>query len=152
MIFLGIEVQHSKSGISISKSKYASAVLKIFSMSNCKREPTQVITGLKLRKDDDGSTIDPTLFKMLVGILMYLIATRPDIMYGVSLISIFMESPKDSHWQADKSILRYVSGKKYLGIMYSTSNFFNSLDTLTVTMEETQMTGRAHLGTHFILV
>ena len=66
-------------------------------MSNCKVSPTLVITGLKLSKDDDGSTIDPTLFKSIVGSLMYLIETRPNIKYGVSLISIFMESPKDSH-------------------------------------------------------
>ena len=55
---------------------------------------------------------------------MYLTATRPDIMYGVSLISRFMESPKDSHWQAGKRILRYVSGTRDLGIMYSTSENF----------------------------
>ena len=89
-------------------------------MSNCKSVPTPLITGLKLSKHDDGSTVDPTMFKMLVGNLMYLIAMRPDIMYGVSLISRFMEPPKDSHWQAGKRIMRYVSGTKDLGIMYST--------------------------------
>ena len=92
--FLGIEVQQSKSGIFISQSKYANTVLKRFNMSNCKAVPTLVITGLKLSKDDDGSMVDPTLFKRLVGNLMYLTAMRPEIMYGVSLISIFMESPK----------------------------------------------------------
>ena len=55
---------------------------------------------------------------------MYLTTTRPDIMYGLILISRFMESPKDSHWQAGKIILRYVSGTKYLGIMYSISENF----------------------------
>ena len=103
------------------KSKYASEVLKIFNMSNCKTAPTLVITGLRLIKDDEGSIVDPMLFKRLVGSLMYLTAIRPEIMYGVSLISRFMESPKDSHWQASKRILRYVSGTKNLGIMYSTS-------------------------------
>ena len=90
-------------------------------MSNCKTAPTPVITGLKLSKDDEGYTVDPTLFKRLVGSLMYLTPTRPKIMYGVSLILRFIESPKDSHWQVGKIIMRYVSGKKYLGIMYSTS-------------------------------
>ena len=71
-----------------------------------------------MSKDDEGYTVDPTLFKMLVGSLMYLTAIRPNIMYGVSLISRFMESPKDSHWQAGKRILRYVNGTKNLGIMY----------------------------------
>ena len=55
---------------------------------------------------------------------MYLTATRPDIMYGISLISRSMESPKDSHWQAGKRIMRYVSGTKDFGIMYSTSKNF----------------------------
>ena len=77
-----------------------------------------------MSKGDEGSTVDPTLFKRLVGSLMYLIVTRPNIMYGVSLISRFMESPKDSHWQASKTILRYVSGTKDLGIMYPTSENF----------------------------
>ena len=95
--FLGIEVQQSESGIFISQTKYASEVLKIFNMSNWKTAPTLVITGLKLSKDDDGSIVDPTLFKRLVGSLMYLTATRPDITYGVILISRFMESPKESH-------------------------------------------------------
>ena len=74
--FLGIEVQQSKSGIFISQSKYACAVLKRFNMSNYKVAPTLVITCLKLSKDDDGSIVDATLFKRLVGNLMYLIATR----------------------------------------------------------------------------
>ena len=68
-------------------------------MSNGKISPIPVITGLKLSKDDEGSTVDPTLFKRLVGSLTYLTATRPNIMYGVRLISIFMETPKDSHWK-----------------------------------------------------
>ena len=88
---------------------------------SCNKIFPNLLKYVKLSKDDEESTVDPTLFKRLVGSLMYLTATRPDIMYGVSLISRFMESPKDSHWQAGKRILRYVSGTKDLGIMYSTS-------------------------------
>jgi hypothetical protein len=90
-------------------------------MEDSKEAPTPIITGLKLRKEDKGSKVDPTLFKRLVGDLMYLIATRPDIMYGVSLISKFMETIKESHWKDGKRILRYVNGTKYFCIKYSTS-------------------------------
>ena len=55
---------------------------------------------------------------------MYLTTTRPDIMYGVSLISRFMDSPKTLHWQAGKRILRYIAGTMNHGILYSTSNDF----------------------------
>ena len=72
--------------------------------------------GLKLRKDDSSKDFDPSLYKSIVGSLMYLTTTRPDIMHAVSLISRFMERPKDAHWQAAKRILRYVKGTKKYGI------------------------------------
>ena len=64
--FLGIEVQQSKSVIVRSQWKYASAVLKRFNVSNCKKTPTPVITSLKLSKDDDGSTVDPVMNKNII--------------------------------------------------------------------------------------
>jgi len=94
---LGIEVHESKIGIFISQSKYAHEILKRFNMVNSKATPTRVIKGLKLRKEDKWYKVDATLFKRLVGSLMYL---RPDILYGVILISIFMETPKEPHWKA----------------------------------------------------
>ena len=60
---------------------YASAAFKKFNMSNCKKSPTPVISGLKLSKEDDGSTVDPMLIKRMVGSLMCLTMTRPNIMY-----------------------------------------------------------------------
>ena len=60
----------------------------------------------------------------MVGSLMYLTATRPDIMYAVILISRFMEMPKETHWKAGKRILRYVNGTKEYGVLYfETDNF-----------------------------
>ena len=98
MRYFGIEVEQCKDDILVSHSKYENKVVKIFNIVNSKFSPTLIITSLKWSKYDDGSKVDPTIFKRLVGILMYLTMTRPDIMYGVSLISRFMESlsPKDS--------------------------------------------------------
>eukprot|EP00253_Pinus_taeda_P020154 PITA_20154 len=86
----------------LDTNKYSKDLLKRFRMENCKPVPTPVATGTKLSKDDEGSNVNPTLFKILVGSLMYLTATRPDIMQGASLISIFMETPKDTHWSVGK--------------------------------------------------
>ena len=54
--------------------------------------------GLKLSKDDNSKDFDPSLYKSIVGSLVYLNATRPNIMHAVSLISKFMERPKEAHW------------------------------------------------------
>ena len=70
--FLEIEVHQSKIDIFISKSKYVHEILKIFNMVNSKETRTPVITGLKLSNEDKGSKVDPTLFKKLVGSLIYL--------------------------------------------------------------------------------
>jgi len=77
--------------------------------------------GLKLSKEDSSKDFDPSVYNSIVGSLMYLTATRPDIMYAVSLISRFMEKPKETHWQAAKRIMRYVKGTKRYGIFYTVS-------------------------------
>jgi hypothetical protein len=95
--FLGIEVVQSDDGIFICQTKYANEVLKRFRMLNCKLAATPMATGTKLTKYDEGSYVDLTLYKKLVGSLMYLTTMRPDIMFVVSLISRFMETPKSTH-------------------------------------------------------
>jgi hypothetical protein len=66
-------------------------------MDKFKPSETPIALGKKLSKKDESSTIDSTLYKTLVGSLMYLTATRPNIMFATSFVSRFMESPNDSH-------------------------------------------------------
>ena len=79
-------------------------------MQNSKATPTPTEIGLKLSKVDYNKSVNPTIYKSMVESLMYLTTTQPEIMHAISLISRFMETPKDSHWQAGKRILRYVNG------------------------------------------
>ena len=93
-------------------------------MQNNKAAPTPIAPSLKLSKEDCKKSVNPTLYNSMVGSLMYLTATRPNMMHVVSLISRSIESPKDSHWQAGKRILRYVNGTKGYGILYTTNDEF----------------------------
>eukprot|EP00253_Pinus_taeda_P013208 PITA_13208 len=119
--FTGIEVDQNENGIFISQARYVNEVLERFHIQECKATITPTVMGLKLSKEDNSKDFDPRLYKSIVGSLMYLTATRPDIMYDVSLISRFMERPKKAHWQAAKRILRYVKGTKRFGILYTVS-------------------------------
>eukprot|EP01018_Ginkgo_biloba_P038382 Gb_02966 [translate_table: standard] len=85
--FLGIEVTQNSDGTFISQEKYANDILKRFRMQNSKATITPIAMGVKLSKEDESRKVDSTLYKSLVGSLMYLTAIRPDIMYAVSLIS-----------------------------------------------------------------
>lgn len=122
--FLGIEVKQTENGIFISQAKYVAKFLERFKTQNSKSAPTQTIIGLKLRKEDCSSNVNPTLYKSMICSLMYLTATRPDIMYAVSLVSRFMETPKETHSQATKMILRYVNGIKQYGVLYTAGSDF----------------------------
>jgi len=74
---------------------------------------------VKLSLENDEKEVDPTLFKQIVGSLRYLCHTRPDIAYGVGLISRYMVKPTTSHLVAAKRIMRYVKGTSSYGIQYS---------------------------------
>ena len=117
--FLGIKVNQSEDGIFICQTKYAKDILKRFKMVNCKLVVTPIVIGKKLSKKDEGSCVDLTLYKRLVGSLMYLTAKGADIIFVVSLISRFMKTPKSTHWQAGKRILRYVVGTTDYGVLYT---------------------------------
>lgn len=80
-------------GIFITQKKYALEILDRFKMKNCNSVATPAEPGLKLAKDSKGKKVDNSFFKQIVGRLMNLTATRPDIIYAVSLISRFMEHP-----------------------------------------------------------
>ena len=106
--FLGLEVVQSDSGIFVSQKKYVREILNRFKMQNCNSTNIPVEFGLKLNKAGRGAKVDSTLYKQIVGSLMYLTATRPDVMYAISLVNRYTESPTELHLLATKRILRYL--------------------------------------------
>ena len=77
---------------------------------------------MKLVREGKGKSVDPTFYKSLIGSLRYLTATRPDIVFGVGILSRFMEKPYNCHLQAAKRILRYIKGTLSDGIFYDGAN------------------------------
>ncbi|CAL2241824.1 unnamed protein product [Prunus armeniaca] len=116
--FLGIEVKQTSNGVFIGQKKYAEEILKRFHMEDCNSVQNPIVPGTKLNKDVGGELVNSTHFKQIVGSLMYLTATRPDPMFVVSLISRYMESPTELHYQKAKRVLRYLKGTTDLGLFY----------------------------------
>ncbi|CAJ2653193.1 unnamed protein product [Trifolium pratense] len=116
--FLGVEVIQSEEGIYISQQKYAAEVLGRFGMENCNSVCSPIVPGCKLDKDEDGDATDAREYKQIVGSLMYLLATRPDLAYSVCLVARYMERPTNMHLTAVKRILRHLKGTLTNGIMY----------------------------------
>nr|GEZ09403.1 putative RNA-directed DNA polymerase [Tanacetum cinerariifolium] len=115
--FLGIEVMQTATGIHVSQQRYAVEILNRFNMVNCNAVVNPIVPGCKL-KLEEGESVDETLFKSLVGCLMYITTTRPDIQFVVSYISRFMSKPTDIYFAASKRVLRYLQGTVDYGIWY----------------------------------
>lgn len=119
---LELEVWKDSGQTFLTQGKYARNLLERFRMEQCKTAATPLQQNLKLSSDDGTKQVDATLYRQLVGSLIYLTTTWPDLAYSVSVLSQFMSRPLDSHWNAAKCVLRYLSGTCNYGILYTDSS------------------------------
>ncbi|GJW64493.1 putative ribonuclease H-like domain-containing protein [Tanacetum coccineum] len=112
------EVEQRKDGIFLSQDKYVSDILKKFGFFSVKTASTPMETHTPLSKDADVKDVDVHLYRSMIGSLMYLTSSRPDIMFAVCACSRFQVQPKASHMHAIKRIFRYLKGQPTLGLWY----------------------------------
>jgi hypothetical protein len=116
--FLGLQIKQLKEGTFITQDKYIKDILKKFKMDDCKAIKTPIATNAHLNLDVDSKPIDQSLYHSLIGSLLYLTTSRPDIMFSVCLCARFQANPKESHLSALKRILRYLKHTPNIGLWY----------------------------------
>lgn len=116
--FLGIEVSYSRQGIFVSQQKYVTDLLKEAGKLGCKPAATPIEPNQKLGEAKEEPVVDREMYQRLVGKLIYLAHTRPDIAYSVSMISQFMHDPRESHLQAAYRVLHYLKGSPGKGVLF----------------------------------
>ncbi|GKD03095.1 retrovirus-related pol polyprotein from transposon TNT 1-94 [Tanacetum coccineum] len=116
--FLGLQIKQMEDGIFFNQSKYIKEMLKKFGLEDSKPMKTPMSPDTKLTKDEECESVDSTKYRGMIGSLLYLKASRPDIMFSVCLCARFQEAPKTSHLEAVKRIFRYIKGTMHLGLWY----------------------------------
>ena len=114
--FLGLNIAQTKHGIKLHQSKYALDFLNNFNMKYCKQKKTPFLSGVKIEEVGSSPMVNNTLYRQLIGCLLYLTHTRPDISYVVSVASRYMDQPHEIHWRETKRILNFVQGTRTHGI------------------------------------
>jgi len=116
--FLGMENIRTSKGLILYQTKYATEIPKKFNMLDCNSSITPSDANIRNEVKEDDESIDPTMFRRLVGSLRYLCQSRLDISYSVGTVSRFMSNPLKTHFLATKKILRYINGTLQYGIIF----------------------------------
>jgi hypothetical protein len=117
--FLGLEVSSDSTGYYLSQAKYASDLLSRAGLTDTKIVSTPLEMNARLTPLDGTPLNDATLYRQLVGSLVYLTVTRPDIAHAVHLVSQFLSAPHSTHYVAVLHILRYIKGTMFHGLHFS---------------------------------
>ncbi|CAA0820188.1 cysteine-rich RLK (RECEPTOR-like protein kinase) 8 [Striga hermonthica] len=123
--FLGVELHSSTEGTLLCQHKYVLDLLGDMHMLDCSPAATPLPHGMKLQVVDGDLLLQPDLYRRLIGRLLYLNLTRPDITYATQQLSQFVTAPCSSHWKAAMHVLRYLRGTPSLGLFYPATSSFN---------------------------
>ena len=116
--FLGLQITQQKDGILIHQKKYAKDLLKKFNMDKAKSISTPMHPSQVLEADEDGEKVFNKLYKGMIGSLLYLTASRPNLQLSVGIYARFQSNPNQSYLNVVKRILRYLVGTTNLGLQY----------------------------------
>jgi hypothetical protein len=120
--FLGIQVKQTKQGTFVHQAKYTKDLMMKFNMAELKAVSTPMSSTASLGPDEDGKAVDQREYRSMIGSLLYLTVTRPDIQFAVGLCARFQASPRSSHQMAVQRVFRYLKHTPEFGIWYFASS------------------------------
>ena len=116
--FLGLQIKQMKNGTFVSQGKYIKDMLKKFGMDDAKAISTPMGTSGSLDSDASGNMVDQKMYQSMIGSLLYVTASRLDVMFSVCMCARFQASPRESHLKATKRILRYLKHTQNVELWY----------------------------------
>jgi len=121
-LFFGLHISQEDEGIFISQTKYIKEMLKKFRMEYCKPVSTLMVTGCKLRKDNEFREIDQRIYRSMISSLLYVITSIPNVIQEVGQVARFQATPKETHVLEIKRIFIYIKGTTEFGLWYPKGN------------------------------
>ena len=116
--FLGLQVSQTAHGIFLSQSKFALEIVKKFGLGDSKVACNPMGSTTKISSDLQGKKVDQKLYRSMIGCLLYLIASRPDLSFSVGICTRHQSDPCESHLKVVKRIIKYIHGTAHYGIWY----------------------------------
>ncbi|GJR07116.1 retrovirus-related pol polyprotein from transposon TNT 1-94 [Tanacetum coccineum] len=119
-----VYISQSPRGIFINQSKYALESLKKYGYESCDPVDTPMVEKSKLDEDKEGKAVDPSHYRGMIGTLLYLTASRPDLQFAICMCARYQARPTEKHLNAVKRIFRYLKGTVHRGLWYPKDSSF----------------------------
>ena len=116
--YLGVQFERNRTALRMHQTEYAESILQQFGMHDCAPSSTPLPEGTTLSKESATPLVDATLYMMLVGKLLFLTKTCPDIAHVVSVVNRYMQNPQEAHLQSAKHLLQYIRRYADLGLVF----------------------------------
>lgn len=147
--FLGLQIKQTPGGTFISQEKYIRGLLKKYQLMDVTPIDTSMGISAKLDADEASNLVNATMYRGIFGSLLYLTASRPDIVFTVGMCARFQSCPKESHLKAAKRILRYLEGSECLALYYPAGGCFDliayaDIDFIGYLVDKKSTSGMAH--------
>jgi hypothetical protein len=149
--FLGLQIKHLRNGAFMCQRKYIKDMIKKFGMNDSKAISTPMGTNDNLDSDASGNMVDQKLYWSMIGNLLYVTASRPDVMFSVCICARFQASPRESHLKATKRILRYLKNTQKVGLWYPKGAKFKLVGYLEFDYVRCEVERKSTLGTSQLL-
>ncbi|GKC31128.1 retrotransposon protein, putative, ty1-copia subclass [Tanacetum coccineum] len=124
MVIYQMDVKTAPRGIFINQSKYALESLKKYGYESCDLVDTPMVEKSKLDEDKEGKAVDPSHYRGMIGTLLYLTASRPDLQFAICMCARYQARPTEKHLNAVKMIFRYLKGTVHRGLWYPKDSSF----------------------------
>src|SRR3954466_1387687 len=145
-VFLGFEIKQVRGGTFFNQAKYTQDMLKRFKMQDLNGAPTPMATKTHLEQNPNGKDVDQKVYRSMIGSLLYLCASRPDIVLSVGVCARYQAAPKESHLMAVKKIFRYLVHTPFYGLWYPRGSTLLFVDTRIRIGQVTRMIENQHPG------
>jgi hypothetical protein len=149
--FLGFQIKQLQEGTFISQTKYTQDILKKFGMKNAKPIKTPMRTNGHLDLDTGGKSIDQKVYRLMIGSLLYLCASRPDIMLSICMCARFQADPKEIHLRVVKRIMSYLVYTPKFGLWYPKGSTFDLIGYSNVDYAKCKIDRKSTSGTCLFL-
>jgi len=151
-LFLGLQIKETRNGIYVNQTKHVNELLKKFKLKDAKEMRTRMYPTTCLGLDEESNKVDNSQYKAMIGSLLYLTTSKPNILFTIRLYARFQQDPREAHFTAVKILFKYLIGTSNFGLYFKHNKEFRLISYYDANYVGDKLERRSTSGSCHLLV